>query len=126
MKFSRYMKKRQKELGITNKELSEMTGISSYMISQYRNDYEPSSERMEIIKHAFGDRDTEPEKIEKPTELITVEAASKLIGMNAQALKQAIEENVFVPQIGFVINRGTENRCYIFKNRLMKYIAGEI
>lgn len=112
---------------ISAKTLSLETGISQSQISEYRHGVEPTDEKKNKILKYFGIHIEENKnKKSNDVEIITVNEASKIIGMTVEMLKLALENDLFKPQIGFKITCNNSNRYFIFKERLNKYLTGEM
>lgn len=121
--FADNMKQIMTERGITQAELSKITGIGRSSISQYLSGKnEPTPERKVVIAEGLG---VDPEELDRMTvrvpalppeekiQRITVEQAAKLLGMNHETVRKGLRQGVF--PWGYAI-KASENHWVYFIN----------
>ncbi len=110
---------------MTGKELSELTGISQSMISNYRNGVDPSDEAKYKILDVLGLKDPELE-LQRKAKKYSVAQAAMLLEMSQESVRIALQRDMFNPQIGLAIPHPGGTYTYeIFKDRLDGYIAAK-
>lgn len=120
--FSSELKRALNEAGLNQKELSERTGISQRMISDYMHGTIPTPERRKILERELN---LDPLETSVPRKRYPLEEAANKLGMTVESLKIGLINNLFHPQIGVAIQHDKSYTYTIFENRVEKYIKGE-
>ncbi len=99
--FADSLKALMKERGITQAELSKLTGIGRSSISQYLSGKNvPTEERKEAIAKAIGCQ-IDDDALDVVTETnssiqrLSVTQAAKLLGMNHETVRKGLRQGVF-------------------------------
>lgn len=108
-------------LHISQKELSELTGISKQSISSYCNGVQPSSKNQQIIDEILPTIKPKETEIVDPYGLPISEAA-KLIGFSPQALREALKQQRVT--FGFAVQTSDRRwRYHVSKAGLSDYLG---
>lgn len=130
--FADNMKQIMTERGITQAELSKITGIGRSSISQYLSGKnEPTPERKVVIAEGLG---VDPEELDRMTvrvpalppeekiQRITVEQAAKLLGMNHETVRKGLKQGVF--PWGYAIKTSENHWVYFINAKKFAEIEG--
>lgn len=129
MTFKEKLKNGLKEKGYTQKEFSQLTGISPSMISGYVNGYEtPTQERKKIICDLLGfdeDQEVNREQVSSEHEnILTIQEASLLLGVSQEFLRQSlIQQRV---DFGWAVHMGSKWKFCIPKHRFTEFTGIEV
>lgn len=130
--FADNMKQIMTERGITQAELSKITGIGRSSISQYLSGKnEPTPERKVVIAEGLG---VDPEELDRMTvrvpalppeekiQRITVEQAAKLLGMNHETVRKGLKQGVF--PWGYAIKTSEKQWSYFINAKKFAEVEG--
>lgn len=128
MSFSKQLKKRMIELEITQKQLSDLTGLAKSSISQYvSGKNKPSDENMEIIATTMDVAVSyfiveSDEKLEnEETSNIPISVAAKKMGKSEQFIRVGLQCGVF--DFGYAVKMSSKYSYHISPSKFKKYIG---
>ena len=106
----------------SQKELSGLSNIPASTISGYMDGMEPNPERKELLSEIIGFKEKEDNtEFKQEVEYVSLDEASKRLGMGIQNLQNALKAGVFDFGIGFQGN-GKKFQYYIFRKKFESFI----
>ena len=127
--FADNLKMIMTEKGITQADLSKLTGIGRSSISQYLSGKnEPTPERTVIIAEAVGcsgdelDRMKVSVPVDATIQRLPVEQAAKLMGMNHMTVRKGLKQGRF--PWGYAIKTSENHWAYFINARKFAEIEG--
>lgn len=127
MSFSDVFKNALKEKGMTQKEFSELSGISRSQISEFVNGYNsPTPERKKLIKDLLGLDISEGESSQDLSKenSLTVTEAARLLEVSPEFLRQSlIQQRV---DFGWAVFMGSKWKFCIPKGRFSEFTGIEV
>lgn len=64
-------------------------------------------------------------ELEEIQERLTVEEASKILGMTPNGVRVCMQKGVFQPPIGHIVCNGSRKEYYVYRSKINKYLGRE-
>lgn len=130
--FADNMRKQMAVHGITQSELSKITGIGRSSISQYLSGKnEPTAERKIVIAEAIGCRVVDldametmsfPVDTDSKMKRLSVDQAARMLGMNHETVRKGLRQGVF--PWGYAIHTSEGRWSYFINAKKFAEVEG--
>lgn len=100
MGFKKALNEAINNQGLTGKQVSELTGISASMISEYRNGTTPTPERKRILCEKLGIKEEEKKIYERKVDFVDLDEVAARLGISRESVMCCLQQNQFPMFIG--------------------------